>query len=200
MARGDEETFVIFVVEIDGAGAEGWLHACGAKHDTPFPRGVFAATNPVRATGTYYFPDDLSQHATLVSAEGLRRTDPAYLERAILPFADWRRATRPSEWLDSLYTTLVDASLRGYPLWLADSEACHEQPQTQRASFAAWMGRKAAEFHVDLPPRSARSAASDVLDEFKERLARRAPLDADFVDRLPATHQVLVEERTLNEK
>lgn len=187
---------MIFVVDIDGASADAWLRACGAKRDIAFPLGLFAATNPNRSTGAYSFPDDLAQHGTLVSAEGLRRTDPAYLERAILPFADWRRARHPDEWLDALYTTLVDASLRGYPLWLADSEAGQEKPDAQRVALAEWLGRDVTELQLDLPDHVMRSAVGDVLDEFRERLATRDVVDDDLVDRLHAAHPVLLEERT----
>ncbi len=58
------------------------------------------------------------------------------------------------------------------------------------------MGRELNALHLVLPPRAARSEASDVLDEFRQRLARRDVVDDDFVDRLAAAHEVLGRERT----
>lgn len=170
------------MILIVGEGADNLVASLVAAGFAPaaerFAEGVHYDTNRTLEpgpAGPYVFPDDVRGHVVAARAEGLVRTDPAYLERAILVFDDWRRSVDLRAWLAELAATLEDASLRRYPLWLLD------RADPDPSAFSRWLG-------VDVPCAWSRAPATDatlpgeaerVLDEFLATLRARAPLEPD---------------------
>ena len=106
------------------------LAEAGVPETDGFVDGLYFATNPTPA-GEYRMPADLRRTACVMSPEGLRRSDPAYLDRVVLVADHWSRSD-PDHWLTVVHDLLVDASTRGLPLWTLGTA------EPVWAGFAPW--------------------------------------------------------------
>lgn len=70
-------------------------------HESRLRAGIWWKTNPHPQTGAYLFPEQTRRHLVKVFAEGLTRTDVAYIDFVVITLRDWRSFTRS---FDELHT------------------------------------------------------------------------------------------------
>tara|TARA_B100001750_G_scaffold113892_1_gene89916 strand:+ start:3245 stop:3874 length:630 start_codon:yes stop_codon:yes gene_type:complete len=137
------------------------LGETGVAETNDFVSGLYFATNP-NGAGEYRMPDDLKATVCVMGTEGLRRTDPAYLDRVVLIVDHWSR-TDADEWLLVVHDLLVDASTRGLPLWTMSAA------QPVWTGFARWASRGGVPL-AKAPPLLPRPAANSSPNALCERL------------------------------
>ena len=83
-----------------------WKEALGdfnprGFHESRLREGIYWRTNPHPETGAYLFPGDTRRHVVKVFADGLVRTDVAFVDFVVVTLRDWRSFTRS---FDALHT------------------------------------------------------------------------------------------------
>lgn len=66
----------------------------GGFHESRLRAGIWWRTNPHPETGAYLFPEATRRHAVKVFADGLVRTDVAFIDFVVVTLRDWRSFTR----------------------------------------------------------------------------------------------------------
>ncbi len=137
-------------------------------------KGIYFETNPDPETGAYLHPKTTPRVAVKVFAQGLVRTDWAFLGRVVMTMRPWRtvvasmrelhrleddfltRAPKRPDialadewWLDN-YEILRDAAVRRYPFRMVTYERVVEDPRKVLAELLHWMdGKPLAESELD---------------------------------------------------
>ena len=127
-------------------------------------KGIYFETNPDPETGAYLHPERTRRCAVKVFAEGLIRSDWAFLDRVVVSIRPWRVVVasmrdlyrreedflgatpkRPeldladAWWIDN-YEILRDAAVRGYPFRLVACERVVQDPHETLRQLLPWLG------------------------------------------------------------
>lgn len=137
----------------------------GGFWETPLREGINFTTNPDPGTGAWIDPRETHGDVIKVFAQGVARTDFAYLDRVVATIRPWRdfaasRArlaaldvapdgTAPAtmyevpavvEWWMNYYVLMRDALVRGYPFSIVAYDELVAQPRAVLAEALPWLG------------------------------------------------------------
>ena len=159
--------------------------------------GVYFDTNPDREHKRYLFPEPTRRLLFACSPDGLRKSDPAYLDHVLMVICDWRRARDVREWFCDVYDVLVDTSTRRYPTWFASTEDLISMPEETITLIASWLD---IDFSIDVALKKLKTATSSfaaktqtsnwetTLDHLVKILSQRGELSEEFVEELGALY------------
>ncbi len=137
----------------------------GGFWETPLREGINFTTNPDPGTGAWVDPRQTRGDVIKVFAQGVARTDFAYLDRVVATIRPWRdfaasRArlaaldvapdgTAPAtmyevpavvEWWMNYYVLMRDALVRGYPFSIVAYDELVAEPRAVLAEALPWLG------------------------------------------------------------
>jgi hypothetical protein len=144
--------------------------------------GINYRTNPHPLSGAYLAPHATRRHVVKVFAQGLVRTDVAFIDRCIATVRSWRAyvtstrklhalqtargvVTEPTilpaalEWWTANFGLVRDLAIRGYPVHVLSYDALLRDPSRVIAEVLGWLGEESREVPAELVRPSA-----DVVD------------------------------------